>query len=212
MLKPLIATALLLSSGWAIAAEPPLTAALYAQKLGVGMDVDWARTERGIREFDPLVVRDFRAKGISHVRIRVADEPTEARLIHLRKLVEACEQYGVIPIIAYQADSYKNDPKADNEKEVTDWWIAVAHYFGKRSPLLGFDLIYEPAYKLNHNAASLNRVYEKTIKVIHSIDADRMIFIAPRLRAAPKISPASSCLRTAKTSCWRSGISFRGGR
>ena len=30
------------------------------------MDVDWARTERGIREFDPLEVRDFRAKGISH--------------------------------------------------------------------------------------------------------------------------------------------------
>ena len=36
----------------------------------------------------------------------------------------------------------------------------MAHYFGKRSPLLGFDLIYEPADKLNHNAASLNRVYE----------------------------------------------------
>ena len=105
MLKPFIACALLISSGWAIAAEPPLTAARYAQQLGVGMDVDWARTERGIREFDPLVVRDFRAKGITHVRIRVADEPTEARLIHLRKLVEACEQYGVIPIIAYQAAS-----------------------------------------------------------------------------------------------------------
>jgi hypothetical protein len=28
------------------------------------MDVDWARTERGIREFDPLVVRDFRAKAL----------------------------------------------------------------------------------------------------------------------------------------------------
>lgn len=62
MLKPFIATAILLSSGWAIAAEPPLTAARYAQMLGVGMDVDWARTERGIREFDPLVVRDFRRK------------------------------------------------------------------------------------------------------------------------------------------------------
>lgn len=186
MLKPLIATALLFSSGWVIAAEPPLTAALYAQKLGVGMDVDWARTERGIREFDPLVVRDFRAKGISHVRIRVADEPTEARLIHLRKLVEACEQYGVIPIIAYQADEYKNDPKAETEKEVINWWIAVAHYFGQSYPLLGFDLIYEPADKLNHNAASLNRVYEKTVKDIHAIDANRMIFIAPRLRAAPR--------------------------
>ncbi len=111
MLKPFIATAILLSSGWATAAEPPLTAARYAQQLGVGMDVDWARTERGIREFDPLVVRDFQAKGIHHVRIRVAGEPTEARLIHLRKLVEACEQYGVIPIIAYQADEYKTTRK-----------------------------------------------------------------------------------------------------
>ena len=82
------------------------------------MDVDWARTERGIREFDPLVVRDFRAKGISHVRIRVADEPTEARLIHLRKLVEACEQYGVIPIIAYQADSYKTIRKPITKKRL----------------------------------------------------------------------------------------------
>ena len=186
MLKPFIASALLISSGWAIAAEPAMTAARYAQQLGVGMDVDWARTERGIREFDPLVVRDFRAKGISHVRIRVADEPTEARLIHLRKLVEACEQYGVIPIIAYQADEYKNDPKADNEKETINWWIAVAHYFGQSYPQLGFDLIYEPADKLNHNLASLNRVYEKTIKAIHDIDPQRMIFIAPRLRAAPE--------------------------
>ena len=67
-----------------------------------------------------------------------------------------------------------------------NWWIAVAHYFGQRSPLLGFDLIYEPADKLNHNVASLNRVYEKAIKDIHAIDASRMIFIAPRLRAAPE--------------------------
>ena len=186
MFKPLIASALLISSGSVIAAEPPLTAAHYAQQLGVGMDVDWARTERGIREFDPLVVRDFRQKGITHVRIRVAGEPTEARLIHLRKLVEACEQYGVIPIVAYQADEYKTDPSPDNEKEVVNWWIAVAHYFAQSSPLLGFDLIYEPADKLNHSLSSLNRVYEKTVKSIHQIDAQRMIFIAPRLRAAPE--------------------------
>jgi hypothetical protein len=186
VLKPFIAAALLFSTGWCVAAGPALTASRYAEQLGVGMDVDWARTERGIREFDPLVVRDFRAKGFTHVRIRVAGELTEARLIHLRKLVEACEQYGVIPVIAYQADDYKSDPQADNEKAVVNWWIAVAHYFAKSSPLLGFDLIYEPADKLNHNLASLNRVYEKTIKAIHSIDAQRMIFVAPRLRATPE--------------------------
>jgi len=100
--------------------------------------------------------------------------------------VEACEQYGVIPIIAYQADEYKKDPSAGNEKEVVNWWVAVAHYFGQRSPLLGFDLIYDPSDKLNHNQASLNRVYDKTIRTIHAIDPQRMIFIAPKLHAAPE--------------------------
>ncbi|MDE9712786.1 cellulase family glycosylhydrolase [Citrobacter freundii] len=185
VLKPIVSL-LLLASATVCAAQPALTAAQYAQQLGVGMDVDWARTDRGIREFDPLVVRDYKAKGLAHVRIRVAGEPTEARLIHLRKLVEACEQYGVIPIIAYQADEYKKDPSAGNEKEVVNWWVAVAHYFGQRSPLLGFDLIYDPSDKLNHNQASLNRVYDKAIRTIHAIDPQRMIFIAPKLHAAPE--------------------------
>lgn len=100
MYKPLIAVVMLLA-GSVFAAETPLTAARYAQQLGVGMDVDWARTERGIREFDPLIVRDFYNAGIRHVRIRVAAHMTEARLIHLRKLVEACDAYGMIPIITY---------------------------------------------------------------------------------------------------------------
>ncbi len=178
MFKPLIAS-LILTSAVVYAKPMPLTAARYAQQLGVGMDVDWARTERGIREFDPLVVRDFKAKGLTHVRIRVAGAPTEARLIHLRKLVEACEYYGVIPIIAYQADAYKTDPSASHEKELINWWSVVARYFGQTSPLLGFDLIYEPADKLNHNMASLNRVYDKTIRLIHAIDPQRMIFVRP---------------------------------
>ncbi len=63
MFKPLIAS-LMLTSAVVYAKPMPLTAARYAQQLGVGMDVDWARTERGIREFDPLVVRDFKAKGL----------------------------------------------------------------------------------------------------------------------------------------------------
>ena len=73
MLKPIVSL-LLLASATVCAAQPALTAAQYVQQLGVGMDVDWARTDRGIREFDPLVVRDYKAKGLTHVRIRVAGE------------------------------------------------------------------------------------------------------------------------------------------
>ncbi|WP_146674763.1 cellulase family glycosylhydrolase, partial [Salmonella enterica] len=85
-----------------------------------------------------------------------------------------------------QADAYKTDPSASHEKELINWWSVVARYFGQTSPLLGFDLIYEPADKLNHNMASLNRVYDKTIRLIHAIDPQRMIFVAPRMRAAPE--------------------------
>nr|WP_318383643.1 cellulase family glycosylhydrolase [uncultured Enterobacter sp.] len=184
MYKTLIASALLIASG-AVYAEPPLTAARYAAQLGAGMDVDWARTERGIREFDPLVVKDFVAMGIHHVRIRVSNNMTDARLVHLRKLVEACEQYGVIPIIAFQADGFKSDP-VKNEAQIVAWWTTVANYFGTAHPTLGFDLIYEPAEKLNRDQAALNRVYEKLIKTLHGIDPQRMIFVAPRLRAAPE--------------------------
>ncbi|WP_313628211.1 cellulase family glycosylhydrolase [Kosakonia sp.] len=190
MLKPLIAVAMLLAGTSAFAADTPLTAAHYAQQLGVGMDVDWARTDRGIREFDPLVVRDFYEAGIRHVRIRVADNMTEARLIHLRKLVEACEAYGVIPIIAYQADSFKADPDAKNEAQLVVWWKTVGTFFGTDHPTLGFDVIYEPADKLNHDLSALNRAYENVVRTLHDIDPQRMIFIAPRMRAAPEDLPS----------------------
>ena len=186
MLKPLFAVAALLAATPAFAADTPLTAARYARELGVGMDVDWARTDRGIREFDPLVARDFYAEGIRHVRIRVADTLTEARLIHLRKLVEACEQNGLIPIISYQADAFKADPGVKNEALLVAWWTTLANYFAGEHPRLGFDLIYDPADKLNRDLPTLNRAYENIIRTVHDIDAQRMIFIAPRMRAAPE--------------------------
>ena len=189
-MKPLLIFAALFFSFHVSAGAPgaaeALTAQRYAQQLGVGMDVDWARTERGIREFDPLAVRDFHDKGIGHIRIRVAGDISEQKLIHLRKIVEACELYGVTPIIAYQAEAFKTDPDSENEAKMVVWWSAVARYFGRAHPLLGFDLIYEPAQKLNHNPQALSRLYEKTLKAIHAINPQRMVFIAPRLRAAPE--------------------------
>jgi hypothetical protein len=61
---------------------------------------------------------------------------TEARLIHLRKLVEACEKYGVIPIISYQADEYK---KSRVRKTKKSWWLVVngGKLLWQRTPLLG---------------------------------------------------------------------------
>ena len=96
MLKPFIASALLISSGWAIAAEPPLTAARYAQQLGVGMDVDWARTERGPGwiEYDILNLETGKVQSKASYVHRLDD-----------RLVLGCGVYRTAPTAGAQAVS-----------------------------------------------------------------------------------------------------------
>ncbi|MCF3663320.1 hypothetical protein L2D94_24715, partial [Salmonella enterica subsp. enterica serovar Weltevreden] len=62
----------------------------------------------------------------------------------------------------------------------------AARSVGPTTPRLGVDHIYEAADKINHNMASLTRVYDKTLRLIHAIDPQRLIFVAPRMRAAPE--------------------------
>lgn len=168
--------ALSLSANVLASTPPAFVSQTYSSQLGVGMIVDWAITERGIREFDPLAVRDFQQRGIGHVRIRVAGEPTHQSLVHLQKIVEACQQYHVVPIISYQAGK-------ESEGKIVAWWAAVARYFAQRYPQLGFDILYEPSEKLTH--AQLNAIYEKAAKVIHKISPQRVIFIAPHAHTQP---------------------------
>lgn len=189
MLKPLLLMTLLFGASVMAAVQPAAGVTAdskpqeYISQLGVGMIVDWARTDRGIREFDPLAVRDFQQRGIHHVRIRVAGEATHQRLVHLQKIVEACQRYNVIPIISYQADAYKAAPTAQNEAEVVEWWTTVTRYFAQSYPQLSFDILYEPSEKLTRS--QLDNVYEKTLKAIHKISPQRMIFIAPHPHAQP---------------------------
>lgn len=189
MLKPLLLTVLMYGS-CAMAAPGPAAVTpvevkpqTYVSQLGEGMIVDWARTDRGIREFDPLAVRDFQQRGIGHVRIRVAGEATHQRLVHLQKIVEACLRYHVVPIISYQADGYKAAPTAKNEAEVIEWWTTVTRYFAQSDQALGFDILYEPSEKLTR--PQLNNLYEKALKAIYKISPQRMIFIAPHPHAQP---------------------------
>lgn len=66
----------------------------------------------------------------------------------------------------------------------------MGKFFARNYPQLGFDLIYEPADKLNRDLPALNRAYGKIVETLHAIDPQRMIFIAPRMRAAPEDLPS----------------------
>lgn len=41
----------------------------YQKLLGKGMDVDWCKTPKGMQYYSETACKDFRAAGISHVRI-----------------------------------------------------------------------------------------------------------------------------------------------
>jgi len=53
------------------------TGAEYQEKMGVGMDVDWAKITEGMEQFDANEVLDFYKKGLRHVRIRTRERAYE---------------------------------------------------------------------------------------------------------------------------------------
>ncbi|BDH47733.1 hypothetical protein TUM12370_37770 [Salmonella enterica subsp. enterica serovar Choleraesuis] len=189
MLKILFSAALLALSAAACAAPEapsvaPVDARHYVAGLGTGMLVSWASTERGIREFDPLAVRDFQQRGISHIGIRVSGEPTSRQLLHLRKIIEACVSYRVTPVIIWEGPA----SGGLSENALAAWWSAVTRYFKGQYPQLGFMVLGE-SERDTRSAAALNHLYEGAQKVIHKIDPQRIVILAPHLHAAPEMLP-----------------------
>ncbi len=115
----------------------------YQAMLGKGMDVDWSKTTQGRKYYNAQAAADLKAAGVSHVRIRVKDPAGEELFRSLDAQVADCLEAGLIPIIAYQADDFKNDPSEENIQAVVGWWGTVARRYAGVSPLLSFDLLIE---------------------------------------------------------------------
>ena len=157
----------------------------YQQRLGKGMDVDWSKTNQGRRHYNAQAAADFAAAGVSHVRIRVADDLGEELLEGLDRQIADCLEQGLIPIIAYQADDFKNDPSEENLRRVADWWGEVAERYKGSSYLLSYDLLIEATDALNKQPERLNDLYEQVVARIREHDPERILFISPRLRSDP---------------------------
>ena len=170
----------------AIAIDQPIKPKDYQAMLGKGMDVDWAKTSKGQRGYSQQMVADFKAAGLSHVRIRVKDRASDVLLAHLEKVVTDCLAAGLIPVIAYQGADFKAAPAADNLNGVVDWWVAVANRFKDYSHRLSFDLLIEVTEALNRQPDMLNQLYERTVTAIRPSNPTRIIFISPVLRSAPE--------------------------
>lgn len=164
-------------------ADSPITPWAYQAMLGCGMDVDWAKTRQGIGLYAAQAPRDFSEAGIRHVRIRVKDDADAALLDHLERIVQDCLSNHLIPVVAYQADAFKNDPSDENLEGVVMWWRQVAERFRDTSYILSFDVMIECTDELNQRPDRLNDMYEHVVASIRESNPERIVMLSPRLRS-----------------------------
>lgn len=167
----------------ALPSNEPITPIEYQKLLGRGMDVDWCKTSQGIKFYNQKTVVDFKNAGVQHVRIRIKDKVDETLLSHLDRIIDDCLSTGLVPVIAYQADEFKNEPNQKNIDKVVNWWATVAQRYKNKSYLLSFDLLIEATDALNKQPEKLNEIYEQLVTAIRQIDSTRIIMMSPRLRS-----------------------------
>ena len=155
-----------------VSGQTPIAPGVYQDMLGHGMDVDWSKTNQGREYYTEKTAADFAAAGVDHVRIRIADEITPELLESLDKQVEDCLEYGIIPIIAYQADDFKNDPSDKNMKKAVKWWKEMAEHFEDTSYLLSFDLLIEATDELNKDSERLNDYFAEAVTEIRKTNPE----------------------------------------
>lgn len=155
----------------------------YQKLLGRGMDVDWCKTSKGMEYYSEKACIDFKESGVRHVRIRIKDNVSDQLLKTLDKQVFDCLKNGLIPIIAYQADEFKNAPTEENIQKVVSWWGTVANHYKDTSYYLAFDLLIEATDVLNKQPEQLNAIYERIVTEVRKTNPKRIIMISPRLRS-----------------------------
>ncbi len=165
-------------------AIPP---ARYARMLGKGLDVDWAHFPKRMALYSPEEVKAIKQIGFSHVRIRVKDDLSPELLKHLDRVITDTLNAGLIPVLAYKAEDFKENPNEKNFQKVVWWWRTVAKHYQNAPPELSFDLIIEVTDALSHQPETLNRLYEAAVAEIRKTNPTRIIFISPRRRSNPEL-------------------------
>lgn len=163
--------------------DEPISPANYQKMLGKGMDVDWAKTGAGQRQYSETAVKKFKQAGISHVRIRVKDAASEKLFQILDRQINDCIRNGVIPVLAYQANEFKNNVSDESMATAVNWWETVAAHYKDYSYLLSFDLLIECSDALNKQQEKLNEYFEQAVRAIRLTNPKRILIMSPRVRS-----------------------------
>ena len=158
----------------------------YQQMLKKGIDVDWwGRSEKNkYGAYSETAVKKFAQQGIKHVRFRLHHYHfTDEDFKRLFSQINTCMQNDLIPIIAFSAKPYKENPNTGEHEKVVEWWKRMAEKCKNLSPMVSFNLIVEPSDQVKKDVEELNSLYEDCVTAIRKTNPKRIVFIAP-----PKLS------------------------
>lgn len=165
--------------------DSPISPGQYQKMLGRGIDADWSKTAEGRKYYSETAVKKFKQAGISHVRIRVKDPASDKLFQKLDEQIHDCIRYGLIPVLAYQADEFKNSVSEESMDGAVKWWKTVAEHYKEESYLLSFDLMIECSDALNKQPQKLNEYFEKAVSAVRVTNPKRIIMMSPRVRSDP---------------------------
>ena len=172
----------------------PILPSNYQKMLKSGIDVDWCKTDQGrfyakkSHENGINVAKIFKQRGFSHVRIRIKNSVLDdTSLLHeIKNMIDDSIEADIIPIIAYQAADFKDNPTDEQTlNDVIAWWTKVAKEFKNYPYTLAYDLVIETTGAVKKHNDRLNLLYDKTTKEIRKIDPNRIIIIAPNKISNP---------------------------
>ncbi|QCI29200.1 glycoside hydrolase family 5 protein [Caminibacter pacificus] len=160
------------------------TPKIYQQKLGLGIDVNWATFKKYVKHEYYKQAGVFKKLGFQTVRIRFTDPEkfnmTQKEYIEfLKKCVNEAIKNNLTPVLTYGSKTLAQHPTDKNIEKAVKFWREIAKTFKHYPDILSYDLYIEPGKNFNKNPKALVKFYKKAIKAIRKNDKNKIIFIAP---------------------------------
>ncbi len=163
-----------------------ITPTNYQKILWLWIDVNWSLFPKEIKNYTSKWPQDFKAKWFDNVRIRFN---SKVNVSQLKKVVDDSLKVWLVPVVAFDAADFKNNPDEQHLKQTLEIWKEVANSLKNESYKVSFDLMIEPWKNLKKSPEMLYKYYETIVPMIRNIlwnNKNRIIFLAPNHLANPE--------------------------
>lgn len=164
----------------------PVTPWEMQRLLGRGFDVQWAEFAKKIEAYGADEVEAMKARGFSTARIRTALPADDYLLTALDRCIADCLSRGIIPVIAYNAIAYEENPGEKTLADCVGWWRAIANRYKDADQHLLFNLNIEWSDAAGKDQQCIDRFNKEVTAAIRETNPTRIIIYSPARLSAPE--------------------------